>query len=524
MSRTLLLYTVDNALTQQVRRACDSLDAVLQEWPGNDADIDSTIRQYRPDAMIVDTEHDEGFRLFERVYPDWPRLPVVLIAARADSELAIEAMKHGAIDYLLKPFEHTDLVARIDNALRIGHDMAVPTLYDDQNRDVPADRIIGQSPAMHEVFKLIGLVAPRDVNVLITGESGTGKELVAKALYHHSVRKDRAFLAVNCAAIPETLLESELFGHEKGAFTGADNRRIGKFEQCHRGTLFLDEIGDLPLSTQAKLLRVLQDGTFQRLGGVETIHCDVRIISATNQDLEQMITERRFREDLYYRLKVATIHLPPLREREVDAVLLAHYLVRQFNPHMGTNIRTFAPDVLPALLKYPWPGNVRELENAIKSSLLVARGTVFQLEFLPEKIRLNRPIAPAIPSPATDSMPRQQAGGVLHLPNGNATSDTDIPYNGNRQAAKPADPAGAVYHAARQMAAGTQFHGHIHDMIVQTAEKEAIRACLQQADGRIATAARMLGITRTTLRKKIDQLGLTVHTSVADSPDTAQSG
>ena len=361
--------------------------------------------------------------------------------------------------------------------------MTVPTVYESDTRAAPGERIVGQSSAMQEVFKLIGLIAPRDVNVLITGESGTGKELVAKALYHHSPRQDRPFLAVNCAAIPETLLESELFGHEKGSFTGADVRRIGKFEQCSGGTLLLDEIGDLPLTTQAKLLRVLQDGSFQRLGGTDTIHCDVRILASTNQPVERLIEERKFRQDLYYRLKVTSIELPPLRERDVDVVLLAHYFVRRFNPQLGTQIRKFSPEVLSALLSYSWPGNARELENVIKASLVVARGTVFQLEFLPERIR---------------EVPRAVPGATA----GGPAPTTPEP--------KTAD----IREMCRQFLAHKQFHGQVYKHAIEAAEREVIRACLERTSGQLAPAARLLGITRTTLRKKMAQLGIQVSTSV----------
>jgi two-component system nitrogen regulation response regulator GlnG len=486
MAGSILLVHADANVRHLVASACSDLSVSLMLAETLD-EACQAIETSPPDVVLLDMGPPEGagLTMLVELRARWPRLCAVLIAERARSDQAIEAIKHGAIDYLLKPLRREDLTHHLSNALRISHDMTVPTVYESSDRDQPVDRIVGQSPAIHEVFKLIGLIAPRDVNVLITGESGTGKELVARAIYHHSRRKDRPFLAVNCAAIPETLLESELFGHEKGAFTGADIRRIGKFEQCSSGTLLLDEIGDLPLPTQAKLLRVLQDGTFQRLGGSETIHCDVRILASTNQPVEQMIAERRFRQDLFYRLKVASIHLPSLRDRDVDVVLLAHYFVRRFNPEIGSSVQKFSPEVISAFLSYPWPGNVRELENVIKASLVVARGSVFQLEFLPEQIRAcSRGAAPGpqLPSP---------------------TSPLD---------SREADLRGLC----ARLLDHEQFHGQLYERVVGSAEREVIRACLAHANGQLAPAARLLGITRTTLRKKMRELNIRVHRSVSE--------
>jgi two-component system nitrogen regulation response regulator GlnG len=503
MSGRVVLMSSDPQVGRQVEQACGQLELSLQTV-AHAEQAEEAITAAMPDLVLLDVTESgrSGFADFDRLRRQWPRLCTILVAERTRSDQAIEAMKHGAIDYLLKPLQHDELVNHLAATLRISRDMTVPTVYD-ASRDTPGDRIIGEAPVMHEVFKLIGLIAPREVNVLITGESGTGKELVARALYHHGKRRDHPFLAVNCAAIPETLLESELFGHEKGAFTGADIRRIGKFEQCNRGTLFLDEIGDLPLSTQAKLLRVLQDGSFQRLGSAETIHCDVRIIAATNQNLEQLIAERRFRQDLYYRLKVTSIDLPPLRDREVDAVLLAHYFVRRFNHQFGTQIGRFAPEVLPALLAYSWPGNVRELENVIKSSLVVARGTVFQLAFLPEHIRAARA-----------NLATSVLSGTIR------TSGTGTPPT--VESASTGDgPAGVddLEGLCRRLVQHRPFHGQIYRLATQAAECQAIRACLEQTAGQVAPAAKLLGISRTTLRKKMSELGIQIYTSI-NGPQT----
>lgn len=242
---------------------------------------------------------------------------------------------------------------------------------------------------MQSICKQIGRIAPQDVNVLVLGESGTGKELVTRAIYQHSRRNQAPFLAINCAAIPETLLESELFGHEKGAFSGAERQRIGKFEQVHQGTIFLDEVGDMPLSTQAKILRLLQDGQFQRVGGNETLTANVRILAATNQNLDSMIAQGKFRQDLYYRLRGVTLHLPPLRERQEDIAELSHYFMFRFNRQLGTTIQTIAPEALERLKSYRWPGNIRELQSVIRESLIVSTGPTLLPEFLPEDLQTD---------------------------------------------------------------------------------------------------------------------------------------
>ncbi len=493
MAGSVLLIDPDPRVRQQVTTACVQLDAALTAVDRL-ADALPVIVDKSPDVVLLDVDHPDsgGFDGFDQLRGRWPRLCAILIAERSLSEQAIEAMKRGALDYLLKPLTHDELIAQIGNALRISRDMTVPPVYETEVSDKDADRIVGQSPAMQEVFKLVGLIAPREVNVLITGESGTGKELIAKAVYHHGQRRNKPFLAVNCAAIPETLLESELFGHEKGAFTGAHVRRIGKFEQCHGGTIFLDEIGDIPLTTQAKLLRVLQDGGFQRLGGTETIHVDVRIIAATNQPIERLIEERRFRQDLYYRLKVASIEVPPLRDRDLDPVLLAHYFIKRFNRPLGAHIQRLSPHVLPVLLNYSWPGNVRELENVIKASLVVARGNVFQLEFLPEKIR---------------------------------TAARPLGLDAN-EAASPVSSASlevSLHDLGRQLLAQTPLHGQIHRKMVESAERAVICAALEYTSGNLASAARLLGITRSTLRKKMKHLGIEVSKTVS-SPEINQPG
>jgi two-component system nitrogen regulation response regulator GlnG len=334
---------------------------------------------------------------------------------------------------------------------------------------------------MGEVYKAIGRVAGQDVPVLVTGESGTGKELVARAIYQHGPRAKAPFLALNCAAIPEALLESELFGHEKGAFTGAERRRIGKFEQCHGGTLFLDEVGDMPPALQAKLLRVLQEQAFERLGGNETIRTDVRVIAATHRDLKTLSAEGKFRPDLYFRLGVFTIHLPPLRERGEDLPLLVRHYVRRFSRELGRQVREVAPEALERLCGYSWPGNVRELQSALKQALLRASGPVLLPAFLPDL-----PGGPGESGPAAagagqglEAFIRQRLGPDAH----------DLYAEAHRQV-----------------------------------DRVLLRRVLGYTGGNQIQAARLLGIARQTLRQKLRDLGLHVGHSLADEDDRPSVG
>ncbi len=315
------------------------------------------------------------------------KTPVIVMTAYGTMETAIEAMKLGAYDYLLKPFDRRDLERIAKDALEVNRLMKEVVGFPEAGLKTSVEkpgeiRIIGSHKRMQEVYKLIGQVAGKDVTVLITGDSGTGKELAARTIYHHSPRKDKAFLAVNCAAIPETLFESDLFGHERGAFTGAERLHVGKFERCHGGTLFFDEIGDMPLVTQAKLLRVLQYGEFERLGGTQTLHADIRIIAATNKNLEDAVEQGKFREDLYWRLKIISIHLPPLRERAEDIPALVEYFTNRFSEEYQSSIRYVEDKALDKLKSHPWPGNVRELENCIRRAILLSSGDVIMEEHL----------------------------------------------------------------------------------------------------------------------------------------------
>jgi nitrogen regulation protein NR(I) len=312
-----------------------------------------------------------GLELIDSLHDELPNLPVILMTAHGTTDTAIEATRRGAFDYILKPFEMEELLPMITRAAEAGHRGRAKVGLGGET--TPEIALVGQSRPMQLVYKEIGRVAEKPVNVLILGETGTGKELIARALWQHGDRKNKAFVAVNCAAIPSNLLESELFGHERGAFTGADQRRIGRFEQAHGGTLFLDEIGDLAGDTQAKLLRVIQERVISRVGGRDVIPVDVRLIAATHRDLPALVAAGKFREDLWYRLNVVVIPLPPLRERREDIPDLVHYFVQRHGKELG-GVASIQPAAMKFLAAQPWPGNVRQLENVVKRLLLQAHG------------------------------------------------------------------------------------------------------------------------------------------------------
>jgi len=343
-----------------------------------------------PDVILLDLRlpDQSGLDILRRLRQIDARIPVVMVTVARSSDSAIEAMRHGAYDYLLKPIDLQKLDRVINEALKVSRLMREPAVVAETppDDDLQGEAIIGFCSGMQEAYKAIGRVADQTFPVLITGESGTGKELVARAIYQHSPRAKAPFLALNCAAIPENLLESELFGHEKGAFTGADRRRIGKFEQCNGGTLFLDEIGDMPLALQAKMLRLLHEAVIRARRGNETIRTDVRLIAATHRDLKTRSEEGKFRPDLYYRLGVFTIHLPPLRERGDDLPVLVQHYLRRCSRELGRDVRKVAPEAMARLRGHSWPGNIRELQSVLKQALLQASGAVLLPDFLPEPL------------------------------------------------------------------------------------------------------------------------------------------
>lgn len=352
------------------------------------------LREGPPELLITDLRMQKmsGMDLLKKVHLQWPRTLVILVTAFGTVESALEAMKGGAYDYITKPFKSDELILTVGKAFeRIRLEGEVDRLRQEISKEYEFENIVGKSKPMQEVYRLIRRISHSTVNVLITGESGTGKDLMAKAIHYNSPRRDRHFVAVNCAAIPETLLESELFGHVRGAFTDAKNDKKGLFEEAEGGTLFLDEIGELPVSLQAKLLRAIQDREIRRVGSNRSIPVDLRIISASNLDLKVQVQQRRFREDLYYRINVLEFVLPPLRERREDIPLLAHHFVGKYNRSAGKEISGMSEAALGALLDYPWPGNVRELENAMERAVTLCQGGRIGIEDLPPSLSGARP-------------------------------------------------------------------------------------------------------------------------------------
>jgi len=373
--QTILIVDDDKAIRYSLKRMLEGQYIILTAQCGEEAL--SRIKAEPPDLILMDIKMPgrDGIEILKEIRSFDPKALVILMTAYGTTETAIEAMKHGAFDYILKPFPIPQMKELVEKALALRRWMKEGVSYASEGvSQGDEDRIIGRSPKMQEIYKMIGQIAPSNVTVLLRGESGTGKELVARAIYHHSLRSAQPFLPVNCAAIPDTLLESELFGHEKGAFTGAISRRIGKLEQCEGGTLFLDEIGDMSLATQSKLLRVLQDRRFERLGGSETLQVDVRFIVATNKNLEAAISNGTFREDLYYRLNVVSLTLPPLRERKEDIPLLVGYFLKKFNRELKKNVAGLTPSAMDKMIAYSWPGNVRQLENVLKRAMVLCQG------------------------------------------------------------------------------------------------------------------------------------------------------
>ncbi len=360
-----------------------------------------------PDLVLLDIMlpgEMDGVKLLKHIKSKSPELPVIMLSAQGNIEIAIETLKLGAFDYFTKPVDLTKLEIAIRNAIK-NHDLQkeLTRLREENQRIYQFDNIIAIDDKMQEVFKLMKKVLNTNVNVLIYGESGTGKELIARAIHANSNRKDKPFVVVNCASIPKDLLESELFGHEKGAFTGAFQRKIGKFELANGGTIFLDEIGELELSLQAKLLRVIQDKTFERVGGNEPITTDARIISATNKDLKKEVERKLFREDLYYRLSTFPILVPPLRERKGDIIVLAEHFVKKFSEEANVQTPSLTKEVVEIFLKYPWPGNVRELENVIQRAVLICDENKIRIKDLPLSLQAYIPEIISISSDKFDA-------------------------------------------------------------------------------------------------------------------------
>lgn len=431
--------------------------------------------EVEPDVVLLDLNLPgmSGLEVLRSIRITNEKVPVIILTGYVSTESAIEAMKEGAFDYISKPFTLEKVAGEIRKALsekQSGRSGSQPG-----NGGQPGeDEIIGQSPEIVEIAKLIGQVAKTDASVLILGESGTGKELVARAIFRNSRRADKSFLSVNCAALPETLLESELFGHEKGAFTGAYGRKLGKFEQCHTGTIFLDEIADMSLITQSKVLRVLQEQEFERVGGNQTIKVDVRVIAATNKSLVELIKDNKFRVDLFYRLKVVSIFLPPLRERKSDIGVLAKHFLKKYSGQVGKEISSISKEALEMLNKYHWPGNVRELENNIHTAVVMCKGEIL----MPEHFPIHSDSQERIPF---DFQKIQQDYYKVF-------SEILEPMFGKIMA---------------------NSEGHVYDHLFSALEKAVVEKILKQTESNQLRSAKILGVSRNTLRDRMAKYQLT---------------
>ena len=496
----LLLVDDEKDVQYSFRRIFDSPEIEISTADSGE-DALKLIPKLRPDLVLMDVRMGgiTGLETLRRLRQIDAKLPVIMMTAYGTTQTAIEAMKYGAYDYLLKPFDVPKLKAIVFAALKAAHDMkqvvSFQPLLESEDYEVG---VVGRSEAMQRVFKLIGQLAGSDATALITGESGTGKELVARAIYYNSQRAEKPFIAINCAAIPENLLESELFGHEKGAFTGANTQRIGKFEQCNGGTIFLDEIGDMSLPTQTKILRVLQNGAFERVGGNSPVKVNVRVIAATNKPLEQAVAAREFREDLFYRLNVVRIQIPALRERRDDIRLLVNYFLRKFAQSQKQTPKSISSEVIAIFENYHWPGNVRELENVIQRSMVVAKGDAILGGDIPVEIstgRLSTTLSPTVPenqsvNPASDS-----SAPAVQRTDSASTSPTDL-----------VSIARLLFYWAKKDS---------KLKIIPAVERELIIHALEETKGNQVQAAKMLGITRATLRKRVDKFSIKQMLSVS---------
>ncbi len=479
MSRILVVDDEENirfTLKELLKR--EGQGYIVDEASDGKAAIESVGAQdYSVVIMDIRMPRMDGMTALREMKRLRPEIIVVLITAHGTQKVALEAIQAGAWDYFTKPFDLTEVRVVVRRAMEKARLMRLIREMRDQGiHRYRYDRIIGQSDSMQEVFNLVERVLDNDVTVLITGESGTGKELVASAIHNNSQRKDKPFIKVNTAAIPESLLESELFGHERGAFTGAVAQKVGKVEAANGGTLFLDEIGDMTLPLQAKLLRMLQEREIERVGSVKVVKVDLRVVAATNRDLARMVEKNEFREDLYYRLNVIPIHLPPVRKRRDDIPLLIDFFIERYNPKLNRNISEVSEAALQKLLNYSWPGNVRELENVMQRVLLLAQGTTIQLEDLPPTVRGDSPLAR--PPMSGDLPEAAEMLRDLDLSSLLDTSDFNLALADRLQ------------------------------MISDHIEKFLIRAALKTKNGHRQETADLLGISRKSLHNKMVRYGL----------------
>ena len=508
---TILVIDDDSEIRYSLSRVLSSRDYTVTAAASGEEAV-AAVKHAAPDVIFLDIRMGGtgGIETLQHIRSINPRQLVILMTAFGTAQTAIEAMKYGSYDYIMKPFDPQKVLTLAETALKTHADLRAAGDYKPTiNTDDYKEGIVGSSAAMQEVFKTIGQVTASDVTVMITGESGTGKELVARSIFKHSHRAARPFIAVNCAAIPENLIESELFGHEKGSFTGATAQRIGKFELCDGGTVFLDEIGDMALATQTKILRVLQEGEIQRVGGTETIKVDVRVLAATNKDLEEIVKVRAFREDLYYRLNVVRIRMPPLRERLEDIPQVVDYMLQTLEKQKKTRVKKVSVEALAVLLRHRWPGNVRELENVIYRSTVIAQGDTILLKDLPPEIRDVAAAGAVSARPAPSAAPMAPAPTTApEPPPADAATPGKTPAAARQAPEAPATSPLTLNDALDFVYARLKEEGK--EPVLERLEREMIKRVLKDENGNLVRASERLGMTRTTLRKRIDALGLRV--------------
>ncbi|MCX6937937.1 MAG: sigma-54 dependent transcriptional regulator [Verrucomicrobia bacterium] len=504
---TILVIDDDAEVRYSLGRVLSSKKYQVLEAGSGEAGVAAVKKGPVPDLIFLDVRMGgmSGLEALQHIRSANPKQLVILMTAFGTAQTAIEAMKYGAFDYIMKPFDPAKVLTLAENALQAHADMRSAGDYKPTiNADDYREGIVGASPVMQEVFKVIGQVTASDVTVMITGESGTGKELVARSIWKHSHRAKGNFIAVNCAAIPDNLIESELFGHEKGSFTGATNQRIGKFELCDRGTIFLDEIGDMALATQTKILRVLQQGEIQRVGGTDTIKVDVRIIAATNKDLEAMVKAKTFREDLYYRLNVVRIKMPPLRDRRDDIPQIVDFCLQNLVKQKKARVAKVSPEALAVLARYDWPGNVRELENLVYRSAVIAQGDAILVKDIPAEVLASVGASPlhAVATNGGSTPPIATVSGST-VPSAVVPEPVFAPATGSL-----AGSSAVAYTVAGALDFLQVELSKEPEPLLERLEREMIVRTLRQLEGNLARTAERLGMTRATLRKRVDELGL----------------
>ncbi|MGK2914097.1 MAG: nitrogen regulation protein NR(I) [Porticoccaceae bacterium] len=462
-----LIWIVDDdrSIRWVMQKALEKADMTVASFE-DAVSLLANLERAAPETIISDIRMPgiDGLQLLSRIHAERPQLPIIITTAHSDLDSAVAAYKGGAFEYLPKPFDVEELVSVTRRAITAGRERISPAIIEPPPVDA---EIIGEAPAMQEVFRAIGRLSNSHITVLINGESGTGKELVAKALHRHSPRKDQPFIALNMAAIPHDLIESELFGHEKGAFTGAAQRRVGRFEQADGGTLFLDEIGDMPQEAQTRLLRVLADNEFYRVGGHTPVKVNVRIIAATHQNLEILVADHRFREDLFHRLNVIRVHLPRLTDRRQDIPKLIQHFLRESAKELSVEPKLLSPEAEKFLCAQPWPGNVRQLENTCRWLTVMAAGREVLLADLPPEMLDNAPVAMALAGENWEQSLRRWLGNEL-----------------------------------------TNGKTHVLDTALPAFERTVIETALQHTAGRKREAAELLGWGRNTLTRKLYELGM----------------